>query len=161
MFIDYIFESCHWKHFRVCLYLYWSCSFARRAPNGRDSSSSAPGLVVVVGRLKGRQWKGKLFEILPISFLHMGLQRGNYLPSLTAASAVLLRCLNCFDLGLDWQRIGFHFKGKLQVAAFPKDWKRKKSQKWRPHWQEKKELFRKRSRNIFSNMIYDMPEEKE
>lgn len=119
------------------LSLYWNCSFARTAleqlPGQPQMSETAhplhQGWWWMWPGPKGRQWKGKLFEVPHVGMRWAVFQRGNCLslPSLTAASAVLLKCLNCFDLGLDWQKIGFHFKGRLQVPAFPRDWKTKKA----------------------------------
>ena len=98
--------------------------FASAAPNGSNSSSLQCCWWLRPG------WKGKqrlLFEVPHVEMIQAGFQRGNYLslPSLT--TTVLLRCLNCFNLGWAWQGVGFHLKGRLQVPAFPRA--------RRPHWQ--------------------------
>lgn len=112
-------------------------------------------LIVAAARPEEKQWL--LFEVPHEDMIQAAFQRADdlSLPSLTDIHRFYWN-LNCFDLVLDKQGVGFHLKGRLQVPALPRvRTTRAKSEGL--FGRERSCYLGKKSRSILGSIFCDMP----
>lgn len=113
-------------------------------------------LIVAAARPEEKQWL--FFEVPHVDMIWAVFQRANELslPSLTDIQQFYWG-LNCFDLVLDKQGVGFYLKGKLQVLALPRVRRTTRAKSKGLFGRERSCYLGKKSRSILGSIFCDMP----
>lgn len=159
----YGFESLETPHVCICagagqLPSCWPAITLQEQPwsSCQRSPTEPHRLIVAAARPEEKQWL--LFEVPHVDMIWAAFQRADdlSLPSLTDIQQFYWS-LNCFDLVLDKQGVGFHLKGRLQVPALPRVRRTTGAKSEGLFGRERSCYLGKKSRSILGGIFCDMP----